>query len=318
METARIGIRATLAILVAAVAFSAFLLRGDAAVGDTFATGGIDLKIDSKATYNGTKVPSATWKLKNLVPGSDYFFNFDDIKPGDYGENTISLHVKKQDAWMCIQFSNLQSDDNGQNEPEGLEDGNGDGEGELADGMEFFAWHDDGDNIFEKGEKPIFGTSTQAASDVLNDTTYPIGDSKNGKSCKVNETRYIGIFWCAGDLTVDVESATLSCDGSALGNAAQTDSLSVDISIHAQPVRDKPKFTCGEVSKPPKNPPHNPPKDDHDDDDGKGDEDDHDRDNDKDKPRFRFPSYPNIPSIPSFPSFGKFGSFFNNGSFWFK
>src|SRR3989344_5455795 len=75
--------------------------------GVTFATYGIDLKIDSTSTYNNVSVPSATWALKDLVPSVDKFWNFDDIKPGDYGENTISMHVKKTDAWLCLDFSNL-------------------------------------------------------------------------------------------------------------------------------------------------------------------------------------------------------------------
>src|SRR5882672_11333343 len=64
-------------------------------VATTFSNGKIDLKIDSKATYNGTNVPSATWALKDLVPGVDKFFNFSDIKPGDYGCNVISIHTEK-------------------------------------------------------------------------------------------------------------------------------------------------------------------------------------------------------------------------------
>ena len=212
--------------------------------GITFATQGIDLKIDSKAWYNGLKFPSGTWKLKDLVPGVDRFWNFKDIKPGDYGTTIISMHVKSGDAWLCLDFKNLQSKDNGQNEPEALLDSNGTAKGELAKGMEFFSWLDDGDNNFEKGEKPLFGTSVQSASEVLDNKTYPIGDTQNGRSCRTNESRYVGIYWCAGNLTVDIKSAKLSCDGSVLGNAAQTDSMTVDVAIRALPAKENPKFIC--------------------------------------------------------------------------
>ena len=230
-----------LAGVFALVAFAAFA-RG-VEPGITFATEGIDLKIDSEATYNGAPVPSATWELKDLVPGSDHFFNFNDIKPGDYGENTISLHVKKSDAWLCLDFDNLSGSDSEINEPESLADQSLD-DGELADVLEFFAWVDDGDNIFELGERPLFGTTTQTASIVLDDTTYSIGDAKTGSSSSVGESKYIGIFWCAGNLSVNLNTAEISCDGSSIGNEAQTDIMTVDVSIRAEPAKENPGFMC--------------------------------------------------------------------------
>ena len=212
--------------------------------GITFATYGIDLKIDSEATYNGFPVPSGTWVLKNLVPGVDKFWNFDDVKPGDYGENTISMHVKNTDAWLCLDFKNLKQNENGINEPESHEDGNGDASGELAEVMEFFAWKDDGDNIFELGEEPIFGTTTQRAIEVLNEKTYTIGDAREDNYCGVNQSRFVGIYWCAGNLSVDVSNAKITCDGSGIGNESQTDSMAVDVSIRALPAKENPNFTC--------------------------------------------------------------------------
>ena len=237
-----------LATLLAVVSVAAYVRSDEPGI--TFATNGIDLQIDSKAWYNGSPVASATWSLKNLVPGSDHFFNLSDIKPGDYGCNVISMHVKKTDAWLCLDFKNLKSFDNGVNEPESHVDPNGAASGELAAGTEFFGWVDNGDGTFQPGEKILFGTSTQAASSVLNDRTYIIGDSKNGSSCKQNTTKYVGICWCAGDLTVNTVTGKIGCDGNALGNAAQTDSFAVDVSIRAQPAREKPTFICG--VKPPK------------------------------------------------------------------
>ena len=237
--------RATIATLVAVVAVSAFYARG-MEPGFTFASGDFNLKIDSKATWNGVLQPSSTWTLKNLVPGVDKFFNISDIKPGDQGEATISFHVNK-DAWICLDFENLKQKENGRNEPELLEDASGGTTaGELAAGTEFFGWYDDGDNLFEIGEKPIFGTSTvkQAATVALNNKTYALADYVAGMAFPANQTKYIGITWCAGNLNVNVATAVLTCDGTALGNAAQTDSFSVDIGFRAVPKRDNPKFTC--------------------------------------------------------------------------
>lgn len=216
------------------------------ATGFTFATGSFNLKIDSKATWNGVLQPQSTWALKNLVPGVDKFFNIDDVKPGDQGEATISFHVNK-DAWICLDFENLKEKENGVNEPESHADNSvGTTTGELADGTEFFAWYDDGDNLFEVGEKPIFGTSTdkQAATKVLKDKTYVLADSLSGNAFPANQTKYIGLQWCAGDMVVNVATAVITCDPTTLGNEAQTDSFSVDIGFRAVPKKDNKNFHC--------------------------------------------------------------------------
>lgn len=241
MNRARIGIRAAIATSVALVAVAAFMVRGEEP-GITFATGGINLKIDSAGWYNGAMIPSATWGMKNLTPGVDKFFNFDDIKPGDYGCEVISMHVNAP-AWMCLDFKNLQQSENGENEPESHVDGTPGPD--LADATEFFGWMDDGDGKYEPpNEKPIFGTSTQAASYVFASTTYAIADSR-GNRCELNSKRYVGMCWCAGNLTVNPATGKFSCDGTKLGNIAQTDSFSVDVSMRAQLAPEKPKFLCG-------------------------------------------------------------------------
>lgn len=247
--------KAALIVSLIVITALAVNVRGEN-TGLTYAGGGFDLKIDSKATYNGAPVPGGTWSLKNLVPGVDKFFNFADIKPDDEGENTISLHAKKSPLWACLTFFNLLNGENGINEPESHVD-TSTSTGELTGAMEFFAWRDDGDNVFEVGEKPIFGTSTQAANQTLNGKTYPLFDYKNGPPIPKDGTRYFGVYWCAGDLTVDVPSATLTCNGEALGNVLQTDTMKVDVRITAVSAWENPKFVCGSV-KPPK--PPKPPK----------------------------------------------------------
>lgn len=217
------------------------------ATGFTYATGnGFNLKIDSRSIYNGVLQPQSTWALKNLTPGSDKFFNFGDVKPGDRGTTTISFHVNK-DAWICLDFEKLKEKENGRNEPEMLADNSGGANsGELADGTEFFAWFDDGDNTFEVGEKAIFGTSTgkQAATKVFDNKTYALADSLTGTPLVASTTWYVGITWCAGDLMVNLATANIQCDARALGNEAQTDSFSVDVSIRADASKDNKKFRC--------------------------------------------------------------------------
>jgi len=234
------------------------------ATGFTFAMGNshnnFDLTIDSHALYNGVLQDGtngtydSTWTLKNLNPHHDRFFNLDDVKPGDTGEATISLHVNK-DAWICLDFERLKEQENGRNEPEMQEDNSGGAtQGELADGTEFFAWYDDsaphpGDNIFQVGETPIFGTTTgkQAATKVFDNKTYALADSIAGAPFVASTTRYIAITWCAGNLTVNLATAQIDCDGAAMGNEAQTDSFSVDISFRAVPTKDNKKFKCTKI-----------------------------------------------------------------------
>lgn len=215
-------------------------------VGATFAnssgTGGLELTIDSVSSYNGEPRADLSWELKNLVPGVDHFFNFTDIKPGDTGEHTISIHVEENPAYVCLDFTNLVDAENGVNEPESWVDVTPGGD--LSRAIEFFAWRDDGDNVFEVGERPLFGTSSQAAINVLNNTTYPLADAATDEVFEEGETYYVGVSWCAGDLTVDLNTAAVSCDPLAMGNSYQTDGLSVDVSLRAVEATSFTDYRC--------------------------------------------------------------------------
>lgn len=248
----RFGTRiAVILVVLSAALLAAYVSETTGSTFGHFTAGGIDLKIDSKSWYNGKTVPSATWAMKNLTPTADKFFNFPDIKPGDFGCEVISMHVQKGEAWLCLDFKNYGSSDNSLNEPEGLVDPNGLSKGELADNLQFFGWVDNGDNTYKPGERVLFGTSTKAASSVLNNKSYSIGDYKNGKSCKQNDSRYVGMCWCAGILTVNAQTGTMSCDGSQLGNIAQTDSMTLDVGIRALSSTGDPKFLCTPETPPP-------------------------------------------------------------------
>jgi hypothetical protein len=210
----------------------------------TYNVGGIDLRVDSKAFYNTLPYPKSSWGAKDLQPYYDQFFDFSDIKPGDTGTTTISLHLKKASAWVCLSFDDFKDKENGRNEPEKKADAT-QSTGELGKGIEFFAWYDDGDNTFEVGEKPLFGTTTQSAIQTIKGKTYALADYKKGPAWVKDSTHYVGIAWCAGNLTVNLATAKVSCDGSPLGNEAQTDSLSFSVALEAVPSTQDKKFTCG-------------------------------------------------------------------------
>lgn len=238
----------TLLLLVAGLAV--VVLSQDQIFGSTFATGSgtgaLELKIDNQTFYNGALQPTMSWSLKNLVPTTDRFFNFSDVKPGDTGTTTMSIHLKNSPAYVCLDFKNLTDVENGINEPESLVDTTQ--TGELSQELEFFAWSDDGDNKFEVGEVPLFGIASQTANIVLASTTYALSDALHGPAFAVNQIKYVGITWCAGNLSVNTATAKITCDGTAMGNEAQTDSMKVDVSIRAVSSTQQPTFTC---NKPP-------------------------------------------------------------------
>lgn len=279
----RIGVRIALIVAVLVFLSYAFVLRSEA-TGITFATSsgtgqsGLEMQIDSRTVYNGVIQPKLSWALKNLKPFCDYFFKFLDVKPGDTGQNTISIHIKKNPAWVCLDFLNLKDIENGNNEPESKVDANGIKGGELSSGLEFFGWMDDGDNKYEVGERALFGTTTQSATTTLRGTSYALADAKHGTAFPVNSTRYVGISWCAGDLNVNTATGVIACNGATLGNGVQTDSMNVDVSLRAVSAKDQKNFTCVKAKdeKPHGGGGHSDDdEDDEDDDDNHHDDDDH-------------------------------------------
>ncbi len=203
---------------------------------------------------NPTNVPqagtpcSSTWVAKDL--GAETFFNFNDVKPGDEGENTISLHVDNNDAWACVDVSLTKNDDVTTVSPElSVGDTPNSGslfDGELAQNINFFAWADDGDNIWETGEPQLFSNTFGPASDVLDGESYALATPLTG-ALPGGSTRYIGLAWCAGTMTVTTGPNTITCSGSGMGNIAQTDSMTASIAFRVEQARNNPNFTCGDI-----------------------------------------------------------------------
>ncbi|MBP9711162.1 MAG: hypothetical protein KBD50_02810 [Candidatus Pacebacteria bacterium] len=275
---------ATLLVVGAMVASAtgAFFSDTETSTGNTFAAGAIDLKVDSESHYAGLTCVEGVWVdeeneafgpvtrpdlLGDDCDGSwaqadlgpeHQFFNLSDIKPGDTGENTISLHVIDNDAWMCADVKITSNDDESTNEPEleagdVAEDVNNTLDGELAQNLEFAAWIDDGnvdgwqgtstdsgegDNLFQEGEVALFAPGP--ASNILNGTTTLALAQSGDAPISGGVTHYVGLAWCAGTFNPD-----MSCNGEAMGNIAQTDSMTADISFRAEQSRNNPNFTCG-------------------------------------------------------------------------
>ncbi|OGC78271.1 hypothetical protein A2619_05665 [candidate division WWE3 bacterium RIFOXYD1_FULL_39_9] len=183
-----------------------------------------------------TEACYSTWGLTDLG-ATNQFFNFGDIKPGDEGENTISLHVNSNDAYGCMVFSGLVDDENSINEPESEVDQTA--TGELSKNIYMYAWADDGDNIFDENEVPFF--EGLLANDV-DGTIIPL--TTIGNPIAGGETRYVGLSWCAGTMGFDEENRVFTCDGESMGNDTQTDKMLFDVSFYVEQARHNEEFTC--------------------------------------------------------------------------
>jgi len=250
--------------LVAAVAIGgtiAYYNDTETSTGNTFTAGEIDLKVDNHSWYNGVYQQGLSWDLNDLT--DQLFFNFGDMKPTDWGEDTISLHVNGNDAWACMDFYLYNADDNGLTEPEAeVDTTDGPGRGELQDQINFVWWKDDGDNVLEDGEN-VFQETISLAE--LNTFSVVLADSSGegvlSSTPLVGEGNYyIGKAWCFGNFTLtpvsqdglgygqgngpDVRYCGISCDGSSTNNLTQSDSVQVALSFRAVQSRNNEQFTC--------------------------------------------------------------------------
>lgn len=251
---------------------TAFFSDTETSTGNTFTAGAIDLKVDSQAHYNGMKCVSnilsdtdgdywwqpeegtqppypiypakdspcgGTWGQN--TPGVDItnerFFDFGDVKPGDFGENTISLHVINNDAYVCATVAGLTNANNSTTEPESTATGNTMG-GDLQNAMEWTVWNDNGldgngnqisdavagDNIYQNGEEVL-------ASGHPTEGTLALYDATTGAPLTGGTTGYIGVAW-----SLPLET----------GNEVQTDSLTGNISFNVVQSRNNGDFRCSQ------------------------------------------------------------------------
>lgn len=224
--------------------------------GNTFTAGELDLKIDNTSYYNGVLNTETTWAYQDPI---GLFFNFQDLKPGDWGEDTISLHVYDNDAWACMDFNLYNADDNGLIEPEeeAGDTTDGPGRGELQNQINFVWWADDGDNVLEEGEN-VFQTIISLGE--LNAFSIPLADASGGGVLGSNpligcEDYYIGKAWCFGTLILaplaqedtggpDVRGSGVNCDASSANNLTQSDSVQGTLSFRAVQARNNNGFIC--------------------------------------------------------------------------
>jgi len=167
LSLSMIGVLASVVVM----STGAFFSDTETSTGNTFTAGAVDLKVDSKCHYynltgydsnqnpvytdvgctdpDGTgPVVMGNWSETDLKDGVHKFFSFGDLKPGDWGEDTISLHVYDNDAWGKVMMGNMVSAENTCTEPETESEPNcaNDTNGELLSAMlpGFMMWLDQG------------------------------------------------------------------------------------------------------------------------------------------------------------------------------
>lgn len=253
-------------------ATGAFFSDTETSTGNIFTAGAIDLGLDNVSYLNGVLHEGTSWLLTydlDDTNGPYFFFNFDDIKPGDWGEDTISLHVNNNDAWVCADVTLTSDNENDVVEPEAdLSDTGPDGE--LASHVTFIWWADDGDNVLEDDETVlpggplgvlgVGGTATVTIADANNNiftgqSNDPLVSFTEGSE-PTEIIRYIGKAWCFGTLTPTpvpagegvnpTVASGFSCDGEGENNITQTDSMTADISFRAVQSRNNESFLCGQ------------------------------------------------------------------------
>jgi predicted ribosomally synthesized peptide with SipW-like signal peptide len=140
----------------ALVAGATFALFSDSETSEDniFTAGSLDLQVDYDCYYNqlANGDPNCPWDVSSWQRtdlGVEHkFFNFDDVKPGDFGEGTISLHVFDNDAWGRMVINDVQDLENTCTTQE-TEAGDttctaANDEGELRENIPFSIWLDDG------------------------------------------------------------------------------------------------------------------------------------------------------------------------------
>ncbi|OGI99314.1 hypothetical protein A3H53_00240 [Candidatus Nomurabacteria bacterium RIFCSPLOWO2_02_FULL_40_10] len=257
------GVVVVAAAAVVVGATTAFFTDTETSTGNTFTAGAIDLTVDSDCHYwnyvgddyngdpaanedgyvdvgcgewvpnpQGTPEPVAVgdWEATDLGV-ENRFFNFSDIKPGDKGENTISLHVENNDAWLRFVVKDVTDLDNTCTEPEegannescevGDPELNEEGAGELRENLLFTIWLDNGNNVLDDDEYPVIEDEVLPEGGV----TLDLKDI-NGTYLVGGETAYFGVAW---ELPSDTE------------NEVQTDSMSATMEFQVEQVRNNPE-----------------------------------------------------------------------------
>lgn len=232
---------ATLAVVAAAGAYGtiAFFSDNETSSNNTFVAGSIDLKVaDTMAQITQDQTTDLNgWSAADLT--TQKFFDFSDLKPGDWGKDTIELTVESNPAYVCGNIAITAKNENGINDPEIDANDNTADQGELQKYLDMYVWVDtDCDGIKDANETEIINgkiNDFESASTYLG-IVEPSTPTAAKKTC-------ISKKWCFGNWNED----KTACDGSGDQNDAQTDSLVGDISFYAVQTRHNTQPDCTQI-----------------------------------------------------------------------
>ncbi|MEX2514776.1 MAG: SipW-dependent-type signal peptide-containing protein [Candidatus Paceibacterota bacterium] len=247
-------------------ATGAFFSDTETSTGNTFTAGSIDLVLSNESYLETNGVvaladDSMNWNVDELgdIGDGDLFFSFDDVKPGDLGEDTISLRVDTNDAWACMSADIVNATSGGHEDALNTETG------DLPGEIEFAFWIDDGDNVYEDGEEIVWNGPVSANGlfdggwKALADSTESLFDNTGENGELVGEQEYhLAKAWCHGELTpVGADEGSdnpqernetgFTCNGNVIGNGSQGDSFDVDVEFYAVQSRNNTDFQCSSL-----------------------------------------------------------------------
>ena len=238
-------------VVVAGIGASrAFFSDVETSTGNTFTAGELDLKVDNTChywtdanaddQYVDVGCPTtSSWTLTDL--GAEHkFFDFADIKPGDYGEDTISLHVDN-DAWLRLVIDGLNNDDVSCTEPEEEVEGAGcggigNGSGELRQNLLFTMWLDQGVTLGFQGPQDLSECDNDHVSEFEPTIIFEGPIDPGGEIWDL--ANYPGFPYLLADQTACFGVAwTLP---STVGNEVQSDSFVGNMTFNVEQHRNNP------------------------------------------------------------------------------
>lgn len=263
----------TLALLVGVVATQAYFSDTETSTLNEFTAGEIDLQLANTTTlysddnFDGAyeETTTANWGMKDLVAGTDIFFQFTDYKPGDLTISTHELDVDSNNAWACMAYSVLTSAENVPNEAE-QESGDDTTDtafsGELDSFLEYYFWNDiDGDGEYDGGSENVLANgnvSDWGGGDITAalDQVYALVDNDDdlwGDGYMNPASSYnLGMAFCLGDLTTNpgagINMTGFNCNPTPVAvpsiNVSQTDDVTATMRYYTIQTRNNSTFDC--------------------------------------------------------------------------
>jgi predicted ribosomally synthesized peptide with SipW-like signal peptide len=220
--------------VVAIGATVAYFSDKETSTNNSFTAGTIDLKVgDANANYNGQTLNG--FAITDIT--SEKFFDFNDVKPGDYGKDTIKIKVGSNPAWACAEILNVRSTEEGLTNPE-TKINDTDTKGELDEEIYITFYKDNNCDGIKNGTDTTI-VDWKLFSQV---GKFALADSLHGIALQPGDETCISKMWCFGK----VNTETNACDGSTIGNKSQSDKLMADFAIEAIQARHNDKFICND------------------------------------------------------------------------